>query len=99
MAVIATSGTGGGSASAASTVARSKTALKLPEVSGWFLPAAVGIVIVLAATWTTKARPYVMGLGLLILLAIVLRWGPAIETQTTSLLGSLKPASPSTPVS
>ena len=96
MAVIATSGTGGGSSAKPTSTT---TALKLPEVSGWFLPAAIGLVIVLAATWTTKARPYVMGLGLLILLAIVLRWGPAIETQTTSLLGALKPASPSTPVS
>ena len=96
MAVIATSGTGGGSSA---KPAPTTTALKLPEVSGWFLPAAIGLIILLAATWTTKARPYVMGLGLLILLAIVLRWGPAIETQTTSLLGALKPASPSTPVS
>ena len=96
MAVIAGSGTGGDSSKKATSTT---TALKLPEVSGWFLPAAIGLVILLAATWTTKARPYVMGLGLLILLAIVLRWGPAIETQTTSLLGVLKPASPSTPVS
>jgi hypothetical protein len=94
VAVIATSGTGGGS----SAKPTSATTALLPEVSGWFLPAAVGLIILLAATWTTKARPYVMGLGLLILLAIVLRWGPAIETQTTSLLGALKPASPSTPV-
>ena len=69
--------------------------LTLPTVSGWFLPAAIGLVILVAATWTTKARPYVVGLALLILLGIVLQWGPAIETQTQSLLTNLKPASPS----
>ena len=72
--------------------------LTLPTVSGWFLPAAIGLVILVAATWTTKARPYVVGLALLILLGIVLQWGPAIETQTQSLLTNLKPASPSTPI-
>ena len=72
--------------------------LALPTVSGWFLPAAIGLVILIAATWSTKARPYVVGLALLILLGIVLQWGPAIETQTQSLLTNLKPASPSTPV-
>ena len=72
--------------------------LVLPTLSGWFLPAAIGLVILVAATWTTKARPYVVGLALLILLGIVLQWGPAIETQTQSLLTNLKPASPSTPI-
>jgi hypothetical protein len=96
MAVIAGSGSGGGSSA---KPAPTTTGYNLPEVSGWFLPAAIGLIILLAATWNTKAKPYVMGLGLLILLAIVLRWGPAIESQTTSLLGALKPASPSTPVS
>ena len=95
MAVIAGSGSGGGSSAKPTSTT---TGYKLPEVSGWFLPAAIGLIILLAATWNTKAKPYVMGLGLLILLAIVLRWGPAIESQTTSLLGALKPASPSTPV-
>ncbi len=73
--------------------------LVLPEVSGWFLPAAIGLVILIAATWNTKARPYVVGLSLLILLGIVLQWGPAIETQTQALLTNLKPASPSKSVS
>ena len=95
MAVIATSGTGGGSSA---KPASAKSPLNLPEVSGWFLPAAIGLVILIAATWTTKARPYVVGLSLLILMGIVLQWGPAIESQTTSLLGALKPDSPSTPV-
>ena len=69
--------------------------LVLPEVSGWFLPAAVGLVILIAATWGTRFRPYVVGLSLLILLGIVLQWGPAIESQSVSLLGALKPATPS----
>jgi len=88
--------TGGGGGTATPT---SNLALTLPKVSGWFLPAAIGLVILIAATWGTKARPYVVGLSLIILLGIVLQWGPAIETQTQTLLSNLKPASPSTPVS
>jgi hypothetical protein len=96
MAVVATSGMGGGTGEEVASTAKTTTNLNLPEVSGWFLPAAIGLVILIAATWNTKARAYVVGFSVLVLVGIVLQWGPSIEPQVTSLIESLKPASGST---
>jgi hypothetical protein len=94
MAVISGSGTGGGTSAVSTTAQKAASNLALPEVSGWFLPAAIGLVILVAATWNTKARPYVIGLAVLILVGIVLQWGNSIEPQVASLVASLKPATP-----
>jgi hypothetical protein len=91
MTVVAGSGSGGGGTSA---VAKKATgSLVLPNVSPWYLPAAIGFLLLLVATWHTKAKPYVLGIGVLILLGTVLQWWPAFDTQITGLLAAVKPAS------
>jgi hypothetical protein len=93
-AIEGTGSSGSGGTSAAATTAKSvASTLKVSGVSAWFLPAAIGLVVLIAATWNTKARAYVVGFSVLILVGIVLQWGPMIEPQIASLVSDLKPGS------
>jgi len=91
MAAVADSGAGGGGTSAVAR--RSTGTLALPNVSPWYLPAAIGFLLLLVATWNTKAKPYVLGIGVLIILGTFLEWWPALDTQITGLAAAVKPAS------
>ena len=86
MALVAGTGTGGG-ASASSTPA--KPVINIKGVSPYFFPAAIGLILLLMATWKTKARGFVIGFSVLILTGIVLQWWPAFDAQFKQLAVNL----------
>ena len=70
---------GGGAGSG--KVTKPNYSLHLPKTSNWWLPLAIGLVLVLVAAWKTKYRSFFIGFCLLILVGIVLEWWPAFDTQ------------------